>query len=173
MEPLVSAQELYEATREIRKELAEKTREQLLEEWMEWFMKKGPSYIRDSVKKGLFKVSLELPFQPVFQEDGAVDPKSYSWNGKSLWKRLQDLLPGCTIIYMEEELDAGEIYYSLEIGWKLKKKKKGFVAEVAEESVVPTTSTTSTASTMSTSTTMSTATAVTSSTSSDTSTVSS
>ena len=128
---LVTAVELYAATREAQQ--VEKTDEEKLEEWFEWFKKKGPSYIREAVKKGLFRVTLDLPFQPLFQQNGEPEPKSYNWRGKSLWKRLTEMLPGCKIEYCEEEYDEDcEVKfpgYVLEISWKLKKKKKGFNLE--------------------------------------------
>lgn len=144
---IVTAEELYEATRETRKALQEKTDEELLEEWFEWFKKKGPSYIRDSVKKGLYKVTMDLPFQPLFKENGEPDPNSYSWRGKSLWKRLTEMLPGCKIEYIEEEYDCVDGFpgYVLEINWKLKKpKKKGFVMEELVPTMTTSTLTTST-----------------------------
>ena len=129
-EVLVTASELYAATREAQQ--VEKTDEEKLEEWFEWFKKKGPNYIRDAVKKGLYRVTLDLPFQPILQKNGEPDPKTYNWRGKSLWKRLTEMLPGCKIEYLEEEYEEAEVSfpgYVLEISWKLKKKKKGFIAE--------------------------------------------
>jgi hypothetical protein len=132
---LVTANELYAATREAQQ--VDKPDEEKLEEWFEWFKKKGPSYLRDAVKKGSFRITLDLPFQPQIQENGQPDPKSYSWRGKSLWKRLTEMLPGCKIEYVEEEYEECEVSfpgYVLEISWKLKKqKKKGFTMEISEE----------------------------------------
>ncbi len=170
---IITASELYEATREARKALQEKTDEEVLEEWFEWFKKKGSSYIRDAVKKGKLRVTLELPFQPLFQENGEPNPASYTWRGKSLWKRLTELLPGCKIEYVEEEYEVAEVMfpgYVLEISWKVKKaKKKGFMQEVQEDLVTTVSSTTSVTASSMPSTSTSTSVMPSSSTSADTS----
>ena len=147
-EVIVTALELFEATKEARMELDNKSKEELCEEWFEWFKKRGPGYIRDAVKKGLYRVTLELPFQPTLLPDGKVDGKCYNWKGKPLYKRLTEALPGCKIEFCDEEYEEscavpfpGTV---LEISWKLKKKKKGFVAEVVEESMVSSTTMTTT-----------------------------
>ena len=139
-EVLVTANELYAATREAQQ--VDKTDEELLEEWFEWFKKKGPSYLRDAVKKGLFRVTLDLPFQPTVLPSGKANGNSYTWKGKSLWKRLTEMLPGCKIEYLEEEYEEAEVSfpgYVLEISWKLKKKKRGFIVEESSVTTVPTT----------------------------------
>lgn len=151
-EVLVTAQDLFEATKEARIVIEGKTKEELCEEWYEWFKKKSPSYIRDAVKKGLFRVTFELPFQPTLLPSGEVDGKCYNWNGKPLYKRLTEVLPGCKIEFCEEEYEESCAVpfpgFVLEISWKLKKKKKGFVT--AEDSMVPSSTTTMTTTTMST-----------------------
>ena len=175
-EVLVTAIELYAATRESQQ--IDKTNEEKLEEWYEWFKIKGPTYLRDAVKKGLFRVTLDLPFQPLFQANGEPDPKTYTWRGKSLWKRLTEMLPGCKIEYLEEEYEEAEVSfpgYVLEISWKLKKKKKGFLTEESSVTTVSTTSMPATSmptSTMPTST-VSATTTMPSTTSSDTTTITS
>jgi hypothetical protein len=106
---IATAEELHAATVSMR----EKTREDSLEEknrkWMEWFVKRSEKMLSDTVRKGLFEMTLDLPYQPL--------DRSYWDSLKKLGRELKRKLPGCTLAFVEEEYEENVIY-RLEISWK-------------------------------------------------------
>jgi hypothetical protein len=114
---VVTAEELRELTREAMR--STKTREEKLEAWWDWFLKRGPGLVRESVKRGYFRTCFDLPFQPLRLPSGDCDHSSYRFtNGRVLSKRIREMFPGCSVEYVEEESDEPEGWvFILEISW--------------------------------------------------------
>ena len=114
---VITAEELRGLTREALR--STKTREEKLEAWWDWFMKRGVGLVRESVKRGYYRTCFDLPFQPLRLSSGDCDHTSYRFaNGRVLSKRIQQMFPGCLVEYVEEETDGANGYvFILEISW--------------------------------------------------------
>lgn len=110
---IATADELREATESFLLK-SKGTREEMNTKWIEWFMKRSEKMLGDTVRKGLYEMTLDLPYQPA----GIHDFKEL----KELAKILRQLLEGCNIQFVEEEYN-NQLIYKVEISWYPEKKK--------------------------------------------------
>ncbi len=110
-EVLATVQELRDATdRAIQTRDSEyKTNDEKNTEWLQWFSKRGVRLLKDAIQFGKYSISVDLPYQP----DTKQDEKSLM----RLRKQLQQLIPGCVIDYIEEELE-DTTQYTMLISWE-------------------------------------------------------
>lgn len=64
-------------------------------EWLEWFSKRGVRLLKDATSAGRFHCSLHIPYQPL--------TRAHKQGLTRIKRRLQAMLPGCAIEFMEEE----------------------------------------------------------------------
>ncbi len=83
--------------------------EDLADEWLLWFEKRGERFLTTAAKFGYTSVALDLPLQLATKlERGAL---------KRLIKKLALLVPGCDVSLLEEEYE-GNTLYKIEVSWK-------------------------------------------------------
>lgn len=84
-----------------------------IEEWKQWFLKRGERVLKEAVQKGLFEVEIPLPFQPYTN----ANKKELT----ILMKFVRECVPGCALQFIEEEYEGEEPredLYKLEISWR-------------------------------------------------------
>jgi hypothetical protein len=106
---LATAEELRAAT-ELLSARRPTARAEVIEEWLSLFRKRAPKTFKDAASKGLYKITVDLPYQPRSAGDRAA---LRSWK-----QELKRMLPGCHLTFLEEEDDAGCREYTLEISWE-------------------------------------------------------
>ncbi len=117
MEPVATAEELRAAAEFHKAKKEDKSKEELLQEWIDKFEKQADKVLKEAVREGLFCCSLRLPFQP--------DVKNImEWNtttkiqGKDLRSWVKSRLPGCEVEYLNESMpNVKGGYFTLEISW--------------------------------------------------------
>jgi hypothetical protein len=83
--------------------------EDLVDDWLFWFEKRGERFLTTAAKFGYTSVALDLPLQLATKlERGAL---------KRLIKKLALLVPGCDVSLLEEEYE-GNTLYKVEVSWK-------------------------------------------------------
>ncbi len=111
---IATAEELCAASDDARHHLRRKTREEQLESWLHWFEKRAEQMLRDAVRKGLYHLYVELPFQPL---QGNEQKRSYRFaDGEHISTKVKKMLEGCSVEYTELEEENGS-YWILEIRW--------------------------------------------------------
>lgn len=112
--PIATAEELCAASDDARHHLRKKSREDQLESWLHWFEKRIDQMLRDAVRKGLYHIFVELPFQPL---QGDEQKRSYRFaDGEHISTKVKRMLEGISLDYTELEED-GKLYWILEIRW--------------------------------------------------------
>lgn len=109
--PLIAtAEQLRKATEGAIKKREEEGHSfaRLCADWMNWFEKRAPKILKDATARGAWYVSLDLPQPDRFKERLAL---------RKLKGLVEDMLPGCSICFVEEEYEEGK-QYTLEISWK-------------------------------------------------------
>jgi hypothetical protein len=113
---IASAEELRGATAFHQAKLAEKSKEEKLEEWKEKFEKHAEKAIKEATKQGLYSCSLALPFQPGVDKQAFC--RSVMLEGQDLRTWVKKHLPGCQAEYSEEPMPGVKGgYYFLEVSW--------------------------------------------------------
>ena len=109
--PLIAtAKQLRKATAAALKKREEEAHSfaRLCADWMNWFEKRAPKMLKDATARGAWYISLDLPQPGRFKERLAL---------RKLKGIVEDMLPGCSICFVEEEYEEGK-QYTLEISWK-------------------------------------------------------
>jgi hypothetical protein len=113
---IASAEELREATAFHQAKLAEKSKEEKLEEWKDKFEKHCEKAIKEATRQGLWSCSLALPFQPGINKQEFC--RSALIDGKDLRVWVREKLPGCQVEYSEEAMPGVKGgYFTLEVSW--------------------------------------------------------
>jgi hypothetical protein len=111
-----TAEELREATEFHQTKLAEKSKEEKLEEWKDKFEKHCEKAIKEATRQGLYSCSLTLPFQPGL--DKQAWNRSVMIDKKDLRVWVKGKLPGCQVEYSEEPMPGVKGgWFTLEISW--------------------------------------------------------
>ncbi len=114
---IATVEELRSASRRNAEASLNQDRDERLKEWLQWFDKRGPGLFREAVKRGLWRVCFDLPFQP---EDGEVKKGGTFLRG-GIWKEIvagvKEVVPGCEVDIYEEEYENGTKIYVLEVCW--------------------------------------------------------
>jgi hypothetical protein len=90
----------------------ERTINESVEDWFQWFRKRGKRYLKDAALKGHYEVLLDLPFEIT------------TYMNKSLFQdiieRVKEMVPGCNVFIIEESREDcfDTFFYTLEISWR-------------------------------------------------------
>jgi len=102
---IISASELRRITKKARaRELDENeeiAKEEMVNDWFDWFFKRGERYLKDAAAKGYSQVTLDLPLQL----SSTLDKKLFA----SILKDIRELVPGCEASAVEEEYVLKEV----------------------------------------------------------------
>ena len=111
-DPIVSAKELRKINRSVA-EVAESdplTKEQLADEWVQWFKKRAERYLKAAAAFGYMNFTFDLPIELA---QNPVDNKISNYIGR----QIQPLVPGCTISFVEEEYEE-QFLHKVEVSWR-------------------------------------------------------
>ena len=106
--PVLRASELQQMTRDAL-EISAGTGEELVDDWLCWFEKRGERFLSSAAKFGYSSATLDLPLQLATKLEKAAL--------KRLIKELVLLLPGTAVCLVEEEYE-GQTLYKIEVSWK-------------------------------------------------------
>jgi hypothetical protein len=108
-EPIFTADELRNITESVLEDVEQYNNEELANIWIQWFEKRAERYIKDAATKGLYEVTLDLPY------DLSVELQKEIY--KRIMKHVKKRLPGCDVAIIEEEYE-DDIIYKVEISWR-------------------------------------------------------
>jgi hypothetical protein len=86
------------------------TKEQLADEWVQWFEKRAERYLKAAAAFGYTNFTFDLPIELA---QNPINKKILN----SIGHRIQPLIPGCTISFVEEEYEE-QFLHKLEVSWK-------------------------------------------------------
>lgn len=78
------------------------------EEWLAWFAKRGVRLLKEATSLGKMYMNLDVPYQPATEQDQN--------DLVALRKRVRRMLPGCEVVFIEEEYE-GERICIFQIEW--------------------------------------------------------
>jgi hypothetical protein len=107
-EVLITADELREASRQGLEHQGWASNTEKNEEWLEWFVKRGVRMLKYAAAFGKMYVNIDVPYQPVTEQD--------QQDLITLRRSLRRMLPGCVIVFIEEEYE-GERICVFQIEW--------------------------------------------------------
>jgi hypothetical protein len=115
---IATAEELQAASEFHKAKLAEKSKEEKLQDWIDKFEKHADKAIKESVRQGLYSCSLSLPFQPDTNKQKFC--RSTMIDGKDLRVWVKEQLPGCQAEYVEEAMPGVKGgWFTLEVSWQM------------------------------------------------------
>ena len=106
---LATAQELRDASQRGLERQGWSSNAEKNEVWLDWFQKRGIRLLKDATALGKWYVNVDVPYQPATQQDQN--------DLVALRKRLRRMLPGCDVVFIEEEYE-GEKICVFQIEWK-------------------------------------------------------
>jgi hypothetical protein len=80
------------------------------EEWIAWFKKRGVRMLKDATALGKWYMNVDVPYQPATEQDKN--------DLVALRKRVRRMLPGCEVVFIEEEYE-GEKICVFQIEWSI------------------------------------------------------
>jgi hypothetical protein len=93
------------------------TKEEKIKKWLKWYSKRIEKMLEDTLKRGVYELTLPLPYQPEGNED-------LRQNLYPLARKVKRDFVGCDIAFVEVEVEKyGVVVYEteLEISWYPKK----------------------------------------------------
>lgn len=107
-EIIATAQDLREASQRGLEQQGWTSNAEKNEEWLAWFVKRGVRMLKDATALGKWYINIDVPYQPTTQQDQN--------DLVALRKRLRRMLPGCEVVFIEEEYE-GERVCVFQIEW--------------------------------------------------------
>ncbi len=105
----MTAKELRRINRDID-ESEPLSNEELANEWLRWFEKRGERYLKSAASFGYTEITLDLPYEL------ALSPPDKPVL-RAMLKELREMVPGCAVCFIEEEYE-GQNLFKVEISWK-------------------------------------------------------
>jgi hypothetical protein len=93
------------------------TKEEKIKKWLKWYTKRIEKMLEDTLKRGVYELTLPLPYQPEGNDD-------LRQNLYALARKVKADFVGCDIAFVEVEVEKyGVVVYEteLEISWYPKK----------------------------------------------------
>jgi hypothetical protein len=93
------------------------TKEEKIKKWLKWYTKRIEKMLEDTLKRGVYELTLPLPYQPEGNED-------IIQNLYPLARKVKRDFVGCDVAFIEVEVEKyGVVVYELEleISWYPKK----------------------------------------------------
>ena len=107
-EVLATAQDLCEASQGGLERQSWFSNAEKNEEWIAWFVKRGVRMLKDATALGKWYMNVDVPYQPATEQDQN--------DLVALRKRLRRMLPGCEVVFIEEEYE-GQRVCVFQIEW--------------------------------------------------------
>ncbi len=114
---IATADELRSITEDYIEVNSTLTKEEKIKKWLKWYTKRIEKMLEDTLKRGVYELTLPLPYQP----EGNDDLRK---NLYPIARKVKADFVGCDIAFVEVEVEKyGVVVYEteLEISWYPKK----------------------------------------------------